>query len=194
MSLLLAITFLSIPITAGSLAGVSLPDTATVGGQTLQLNGLGLREKYFIDVYVGGLYLPSKSSDADQAITSDVPKRVVMHFIYDDVSRDKLAETFIEGLDKYPQYASARPKMEQCLSYLTEVTAGDQIVIDYEPAMGTTITIKGQVQPPIEGRDFMELIWSLFIGSKPATEKLKAGMMGHCVQLAGVIVIAVLSW
>jgi hypothetical protein len=178
MSLLLAITLLCTPITAGSLAGVSLPDTATVAGQTLLLNGLGLREKYFIDVYVGGLYLPSKTSDANQAITSDVPKRIVMHFIYDDVSRDKLAETFIEGLDKYPQYAQARPKMEQCLSYLTEVTSGDQIVLDYEPAMGTTITIKGQAQPPIEGRDFMELIWSLFIGSKPATEKLKAGMMG----------------
>ena len=38
---------------AASLAGVTVPDSATVGGSTLVLNGMGLREKYFIDIYVG---------------------------------------------------------------------------------------------------------------------------------------------
>ena len=32
------------PVRAKSLAGVELPDTATVNGKTLVLNGLGLRQ------------------------------------------------------------------------------------------------------------------------------------------------------
>lgn len=49
---------------AASVAGVTLPDTATVGSTRLVLNGLGLRTKFVLKVYVAGLYLPQKSSDA----------------------------------------------------------------------------------------------------------------------------------
>ena len=42
---------------AASLAGVTLPDTAQVAGTTLVLNGLGLRKKFVVKVYVAGLYL-----------------------------------------------------------------------------------------------------------------------------------------
>ena len=68
---------------AAELSGVNVPDTATVGGQDLVLNGLGLREKYFIDIYVGGLYLPQKTTDSAKAIQDDVPKRITMQFTYD---------------------------------------------------------------------------------------------------------------
>ena len=49
---------LAVPAGAGTLAGVTLPDTAQVAGKDLVLNGLGLRKKFVIKVYVGGLYLP----------------------------------------------------------------------------------------------------------------------------------------
>ena len=52
----------SLPILAATLADVTLPDTVTVGNQTLVLNGMGLRTKLFIKVYVGGLYLEKKST------------------------------------------------------------------------------------------------------------------------------------
>ena len=42
---------------ADSLAGISMPNNITVENETLILNGLGLREKYWVDVYVNGLYL-----------------------------------------------------------------------------------------------------------------------------------------
>ena len=48
LSLLLALS----PAHAATLAGVTLADTATVGGQPVVLNGMGLREKYFLDIYV----------------------------------------------------------------------------------------------------------------------------------------------
>ena len=43
--------------TAGTVAGVNMPDTITLNTQELLLNGMGLREKYWIDIYVAGLYI-----------------------------------------------------------------------------------------------------------------------------------------
>jgi hypothetical protein len=56
---------------AASLAGVTLPDTAQVGSTPLVLNGLGLRTKFGVKVYVAGLYLAQKSSDPNAIIKSE---------------------------------------------------------------------------------------------------------------------------
>ena len=63
---------------AGTLAGVTLPDTVQVDGRTLVLDGLGLRKKFGVKVYVAGLYLEHKSSDSSAILKADAPKRIVM--------------------------------------------------------------------------------------------------------------------
>lgn len=169
---------LSLSAHAGTLAGVTLPDTASVGGQTLVLNGLGLREKYFLDIYVGGLYLPAKSRDASQIINLDAPKRVVMHFIYSHVTKDQISETFTEGIDKYPQYAALKPKVNTFIAFMDDVKAGDEMVYEYVPGKGTSVIIRGQERGTIPGVDFMKLVFSIYVGPNPANEALKAGMLG----------------
>ena len=76
----IAIFLLSFAMTlsaaAADLAGVSVPESAQVAGANLALNGVGLRKKFFIKIYVGGLYLPQKSSDADAIIASATPDRI----------------------------------------------------------------------------------------------------------------------
>ena len=48
-------------------------DTATVGGQSVTLNGMGVRVAYiFVKVYVGGLYLATPTHDAGAAVQTDV--------------------------------------------------------------------------------------------------------------------------
>src|SRR5688500_11461026 len=87
---------------AATLAGVTMPDTIDVGGDKLVLNGQGLREMLFIDIYVAGLYLPVKTHDAATVINSDVHKRVVMHFIFRKVSPSQIKDTFHEGILSQP--------------------------------------------------------------------------------------------
>lgn len=171
---------LLLPLTAhaGTLAGVTLPDKAVVAGQNLVLNGMGLREKYMLDIYVGGLYLPQKSSDPSAIINLDAPKRVVMHFIYSEVPKDKIVETLQEGILKYPEYAGLKAKMDSFSSWMEDLKAGDQVIYDYVPGKGTSVIIKGREKGTIEGVDFMKLIFSIYVGPKPANEALKAGMLG----------------
>ncbi len=159
---------------AGTLAGVTLPDTAQVGGQSLVLNGMGLREKYMIDVYVGGLYLPAKSGDAARAIQDDVPKRIVMHF-QRGLDKDDLVGSLREGFAK----AKADPtKVKQLEGMLGPVSEGDQIILDYVPGAGTTVKIKGASKGTVAGADFMHALWGIYLGANPPTAALKKGMMG----------------
>ncbi len=89
---------IAIPALALTLAGVNMEDHATVGGQTLVLNGAGLRKKLFIKVYVGGLYLPAKNSNAAAIMAADTPRRQVMHFLY-SVSKSQMCDAWDEGLE-----------------------------------------------------------------------------------------------
>ena len=51
-------------------------DKLTKEGTELVLNGAGLREIFFVDVYSAGLYLSQKSNDANTVITMKGPKSV----------------------------------------------------------------------------------------------------------------------
>ena len=73
---------------AGTVAGVKLPEEIQVGGETLILNGMGLREKYWLDIYVAGLYIPYHSDDPDHIIYENVPKRLHSKFIYPRVPKE----------------------------------------------------------------------------------------------------------
>jgi hypothetical protein len=163
---------------AGSLAGVTLPDTATVGGQALVLNGMGLREKFFVDVYVGGLYVKAKSADAKAIIAADEPKRIVMHFIYSSVPADKMRETYTEGFAANGGDAF-KAQVQTLNGYMEDLTSGDQVVLDYVPGTGTTVSVKGKVKGTIEGADFMKALFSVYLGATPPTSALKAGLLGQ---------------
>lgn len=163
---------------AATLAGVALPDAATVGGQRVELNGLGLREKLFIDIYVGGLYLAHRTTDGAAAIAADEPKRVVMHFIYSKVTREQMIETFEEGFAGLPGVAAQRANIDQMIGWVpAQVVAGDELVFEYIPGRGTSMVLNGKVLGTIAGTDFMKLVWGIYLGPHPPTEDLKRGML-----------------
>jgi hypothetical protein len=175
-ALLLSLLVASAP--AAELAGVTMPDTVTVGQAQLKLNGLGLREFLWIDIYVGGLYLPTKTSDATQAIEKDVPKRVVMHFIR-DVGRDRMVKVFREGIEEQGGMAALGDRLVQLEGMIDrDAVAGDRVILDYVPGKGLTLTFGGTAKGTIPGADFMRGIWTIFLGDKPASAKLKKGMLG----------------
>ncbi len=169
-----------VPFTlAGTLAGVSLPDSATVGGAPVILNGMGLREKYYIDIYLGALYLTHPTHDGISAINADEPKRIVMHFIYPRVTKAQIVETFEEQFGANPAAVAVRPNIDMMEGWLPEVVhAGDELAFDYEPGKGTTMRVLGKVAGTIPGAGFMKLVWSVYLGAKPPTAALKNGMLG----------------
>jgi len=165
---------------AASLAGVTLPDTAQIGGRTLVLNGLGLRTKYMVKVYVAGLYLPQKSSDATAIISADAPKRIVMHFLH-GASKKQMADAFDESFsDNTPDAKKTmQSDIDRLLGALEPVKEGDQMVFTYVPGTGTTLAINGNDKVAIAGPAFGQMLFSVWLGPKPPNAGLKKGILGQ---------------
>lgn len=168
---------LALPARAGELAGVTLPESVTLGGQALVLNGMALREKYFVDVYVGGLYLPAKTTSGTSAIQQDVPKRLHMEFIYSEVPAEKTIEAYVEVWEEDPAYAALRGQCDTFVSWIATLHAGDSMTIQYEPGKGTTLLVNDQAKGTIPGVDFMKLIFGNYVGPN-ANKTLRNGLLG----------------
>jgi hypothetical protein len=168
---------LSVSLLAATLADVTMPDTITVGSQTLVLNGLGLRTKLFVKVYVGGLYLEKKSADAAAIAQADSTKRVVLQFIYGEVTRDQMVESFTEGF-KNNAPGAQKVQVDQFIAALETMKKGEQLVATYVPGTGTTLAIRGKDKLTIPGLPFGQALFSVWLGPKPPTGDLKNGMLG----------------
>jgi len=165
---------------AGELAGVTLPDTVQVGGRTLVLNGLGLRKKFMVKVYVAGLYLEQKSSDAGAILKADAPKRIVMHFVR-GVSKNQIIDAFSESFENNAPGAKQTMKAEidQFLGALDSVNDGDEVSFTYLPGTGTTVAINGKEKLTIAAPSFAPVLFSVWLGPKPPNAEVKDGLLGR---------------
>jgi hypothetical protein len=165
---------------AASLAGATLPDSTTIGGKSLVLNGLGVRSEFMVKVYVAGLYLEQKSTDSDAIIKTDAPKRIVMHFLH-DATKKQMTDAFSESFnDNSPQaVATTKAEIDKFLGALEPLKVGDEMVITYLPATGTTVAINGTDKVTIPGQAFSKVLLSVWFGPKPPTASLKKGMLGE---------------
>src|SRR5262252_7546323 len=161
----------------GTLAGVTLPDTAQVGNRTLVLNGMGLRKKYMVKVYIAGLYLEQKSSDPGAILKADAAKRIVMHFVR-GVSKNQIVDAFSESFEDNSPDAKQTLKVEigQFLGGLDSVKDGDEMFLTYLPGTGTTVAINGKEKLTIAAPAFAPVLFSVWLGPKPPSSDLKAGL------------------
>jgi len=153
---------------AASLAGVTLPDTVQVGDSMLVLNGLGLRTKFSVKVYVAGLYLEQKSSDSSAIIKSDASKKIVMHFLH-SASKQQMTDAFNDGFkDNTPDAEKTmKTDIDRLLDALEPLKKGDQMVFTYTEKL------------TIAGPAFGQVLFSVWLGQKPPNTDLKKGILGQ---------------
>ena len=82
---------------AADVAGVAFEPAAQVAGETLQLNGAGLRKRFFVEVYAAGLYVPQRTSSAPALLAQEGPRRVVIAMLR-DVGADQFSVAISDGL------------------------------------------------------------------------------------------------
>jgi hypothetical protein len=63
------------------ISGVTFFSDMYLGGEKLTINGGGLREKYFIDLYVAALYIKTKTKEASTIINNDEPMGITINRI-----------------------------------------------------------------------------------------------------------------
>ena len=175
-------------LSAGAFAlevsGVKLDDKVSVSGSDLLLNGAGVRSKFGLaKVYVAGLYLPAKSSNADGIVADKKARRVVL-VMKRDVDADKMLEAFHAGIaanSTGPEMEALKPKIAQLdnvFKAVKEARENDRIALDIGADGGVKITINGQAKDTISGPDIGPAMLKIWLGKKPVQDDLKKSMLG----------------
>lgn len=184
IALLLSLFLLSSVAAAVEIAGVDLPEQVTISGdnRVLYLNGAGIREKFFFDIYLAALYVSERSDNPSAIIGPDRPKRVQMDMLYKEVERQKFIDGWNEGFaaNNPPAAMQAlRERLDRFNALFQTLVAGDRVVLDYLPGSGTRVIIKGQERGVIPGFDFNQALLKVWLGDKPVTGPLKKALLGR---------------
>ncbi len=176
--------FLFTPVAdAREIADVKFEETTHIPGvgNTLALNGLGIRYKFFFKIYIAALYLQEKSRDVKSVVETDAPKRMTMHFLYEEVEKEKLVDGWNEGFENNlssEKLNSLKSRIDQFNSYFESMKSGEVIYLDYLPGKGTRVIIKGTEKGIVEGLDFNQALLSIWLGDEPVGEELKQQLLG----------------
>jgi hypothetical protein len=179
LSVLFLLALFSTSADAAQKGGVTMPDTAEVGGKTLVLNGMGIREATIlnIDVYVAGLYLETKSQDGGAILGSNENKRLVLKFVR-DVEKNDVTKAWTEGFERNAasQLGALKARIDTINSWMADMKVGESMVFTYQ-AGKIEVTVKGASKGTIQGDDFARAFFSIWLG-KPPNKGLKKGLLG----------------
>jgi hypothetical protein len=168
------------PALAKKVGGVEFPDTVEIGGEKLVLNGAGVRKRFVVSVYAGGLYVARRASDPGTIVAADAPKRVRMVFLR-DVTKDQIMGAYREGFERN----SAGPGLKDLLTQLETVAPaipnlkeGAEMLVTYVPGEGTTVAAAGGGKVTVPGKEFADAMFLNWLGPAPADKGLKKAMLG----------------
>lgn len=87
---------------AKEVSGVQVADTVTLDSQALQLTGAGVRSKFFMDLYVGSLYLPAALSSTAAVIDAPIAA-IRLNITSGMITSEKCAMRSLKVLSTRPQ-------------------------------------------------------------------------------------------
>jgi hypothetical protein len=180
MRVALLVALLALPAVAKEREGVVAPPTIEAGGKTLHLMGMGLRKKFIFKVYLASLYVENPIPDSQQLLNSDQIKRVEMHMLR-DLERGKIIEAVQEGFEKNnaPEMPRLQARLDRFLKTIPDLKSGQTIVITYYPSRGTVIKAGNGEEIAIDGKDFADALFSVWLGNHPVDDDLKGEMMSN---------------
>lgn len=159
----------------------TLPDSVTFNGENLTINGAGMREKFFFDIYAGGLYLKKKSTSAGSIAAADETMAIKLHIVSGMMSRSKMESALRDGFKKSTKgnTASLDKRINTFVGFIKdEIEEGQIYDIVYEKGKGSVIYKDGVEKGYVEGLDFKKALFNIWIGDNPADKGLKNEMLG----------------
>jgi hypothetical protein len=181
--LILAIALLLIsPIAdAKQIAGITFPDSHELSRAKLVLNGVGIRKKLFLKLYVGGLYLKKKNQNPKEIIMADEAMAIRLHIVSSMITSQKMEKTTREGFEKSTdgKIEPIKSQIEEFISVFQEkIQENDIYDLIYNPGNGVEVYKNGKAHSVIEGLNFKQALFGIWLSDKPAQGSLKAVMLG----------------
>jgi len=184
-AVVLSAAVLAVPAFALDVAGVKYEETAKVDGQTLKLNGAGIRHKVIFKVYTAGLYLQDKKTTVNDILEAKGVRRVQLVMLR-EVSSEEFGRGFMGGIQANIDKAEKIKLVNQLLKLgelfgtIPELKKGDVLTVDWVPTVGTVMSLNGKrVIDPLPDIAFYNALLRIWIGDKPVDANLKRAMLGE---------------
>lgn len=162
-----------------SFGGAKFPTTIEIGKETLELNGGGIREKYWMDLYAAALYVVKKTEEPGKIVYADAEQAIHIKIISNSVTRERFIEAVKEGFKNAGHGKATESEIKKLTSFFSEeFKSGDKIYLEYIPEKGVQVKKNGSLKGTIPGLEFKKALFAIWLGSKPADENLKKGMLG----------------
>ena len=153
-------------------------DTYQFGKTQLKLRGGGFKRYLGFKALVGCLYL-EEDVDATDAL-SDVPKKLEIEYLLKIPGAEiaQATEIGIQNNISEQEYQRLRAKIDLANSLWPNVKRGDRYNVTYIPGHGTSFEFNGKLQRVIEGDDFGNAFFAIWLGEKPIDKRLKEKLLG----------------
>jgi hypothetical protein len=163
-----------------TVSGVKVDGKLSLEGKDLMLNGAGLREKMWIDLYVGSLYVTKKSTNAQELMDSKDAAAIKLDIVSGMITSEKMISAVNEGFENATNKNTAplKAKIDKFKGFFKEkINKGDVFIIMYD---GNEVNVykNGTKKGSIDGHDFKKALFGIWLGKKPADDDLKEGMLG----------------
>lgn len=179
--LLIALVSMTSAIAQIRIGKAILPYEQTFREETLKLNGAGLRQVLWMDMYAGGLYLKTRSKDPLEILDRDESMGIRLNIVSRLITKDRLVKSMREGFEKatFGNTKSLDGRINKMLKILSDpIVKNDVYDVVYIKGKGIVIFKNDKEIGMIEGRDFKYAFFKIYLGENPASEKLKNGMLG----------------
>lgn len=164
---------------AAGFAADNFPAQQTFAGQTLVLNGKGVRTKLLFNLYTAGLYLQAKSTDAAAILAAAKPMAMRLEITSGVITSAKMEEAVREGFKKSTADPNIQPRIEQLIAVFKEtIKEGDIYDFIYQPT-NLVIIKNGKPAANIAGADFKQAFFGIWLGENPVQASLKKALLGQ---------------
>ncbi|MFC4296838.1 chalcone isomerase family protein [Castellaniella hirudinis] len=174
------------PALALTVANVDVPEQQSVAGQSLVLNGAGLRQRFVFHVYVAALYRTQPSRDAAAIVSSPEPQLLRLTLLR-DINSKALTDALNDGLKANCTDAELRDMADSIAHFEAFMKTGGEgasgDLVDVLFNQGTvSVSFKGKALGEVKDPRFAAALLKVWLGAHPAQESLKSALLGQASQ------------
>lgn len=147
----------------------------------LQLNGAAPYQALREDVYLAGLYLSQPSTNEEQVLSSQGPKRMDIHITRDRLSPRAFAELWNQGIAINNPAEEVKRLSNPIVRFTGLLPASlvkdDHMVIELTADRGTVVSVNGFQLMQVSDDAFFTLLLRTWIGPRPPSAEFKTRIL-----------------
>jgi len=169
------------PASAKKIGSANMPDSVTIGTEQVPLVGGGLRTRAVFKLYAAALYA-NESGEGKAVADADAPMAIHLHILSKLVNKNKMVAALKSGFKNSTggDTSGIQDGIDKMIGAMNagSLERGVAYTLVYEPGVGTIMTRNGLNPVVIEGLEFKQALFGIWIGDKPAQANLKNRMLG----------------